>query len=138
MLTGVVALALALGCGRGDTSKNSNEGDLRVMLPDQGEPVREGDFDFGAVPVGESQRSSLMLVNVGSDLARITASRFEEAPAGTFFAQAPDQVGAGEQATLVLTFAPTEVGPVTGRLVLDHDGTSVRLSLNLHGEGVAP
>lgn len=137
VLIPVAALSLAL-CACGDDtppSSNANRGDLRVVLPGQDQPVRQGDYDFGAVTVGESRRVQLKVENVGDDLAHITSTRFEEAPAGTFFAQAPSDVEAGDSANLYVTFAPTAAGPVSGRMVIEHSGASASVSLNLTGVG---
>lgn len=131
------ALALSLfGCG-GDTtpSRHSNRGDLRVALDGEPTPVRQGSYDFGLVPVGSSKRTELTLENVGTDLAHILSTRFEDSPPGTFFAQAPADLDAGGKASLFVTFAPTLPGQVAGRMVLEHSGDSVTVSLNLSGVG---
>lgn len=135
---GTLAVAVAVvasGCGDSPPSMHSSRGDLRVDLVGEPEPVRQGSYDFGEVPVGSSKRIELTLENVGTDLAHITATRFEESPAGTFFAQAPTEVDAGGKASLFVTFAPTARGPVTGRMVIDHSGDTVNVSLNLSGVG---
>jgi len=130
-----ILVAALLACGGGGPSQSSNHGDLRVELPDGGEPVRTGNFDFGEVEVGTSRRVAMKVVNVGTDLAQVTSTRFEEAPSGVFFASAPPEVGPGESRDLFITFGPTQPGPASGRMVIEHDGRSISVQLNLTGTG---
>lgn len=127
--------ASLLACGDDRASTSSNHADLRVELPGTTEPVRSGSYDFGEVQIGQSSRVGLKVTNVGTDLAAITSTRFEEAPSGTFFASAPASVAPGDTRDLYITFAPTKPGPFSGRMVIEHDGDSISVSLNLSGVG---
>lgn len=129
------ALGLGLGCGVENAPNSTRRGDLRVELPESPEPVRQGAFDFGPVPVGTSKRVTLRLINVGIDRAIVTHTRFEDAPTGAFFVQAPDAVAAGEEADLVVTFSPPGPNPYAGRLVIEHDGNSGSVAVDLTGSG---
>ena len=126
------ALSLSLACGEVE-SKNSRRGDLQFLLSEEQGPVRQGDLDFGEVPSGTPARRNFKIVNAGSDRALITAVKFEDAAPGTFFVQAPDSVNAGEERAMSVTFAPSQPGTYTARLVIEHDGYTLSAALNLTG-----
>jgi hypothetical protein len=127
------ALALVSGCGNAPGPQSTNHGDLTIQLPDQ-TVGRTVPFDFGEVRSGTSKQVKLTLDNPGTDSIDITTT-FENVPNGSFFANAPKSLAAGETADLVLTFSPQQAGDYSGTLVLEHNGPSQTATVNLHGLG---
>lgn len=128
------ALFAFAACGEGQ-STSTHQGDLRFRLPGSEALDRETAHDFGEVSVGTSARVTMELVNVGRDRAQVTETRFENAPSGAFFVQAPDAVGPGDSETVVVTFAPPAEGPYTARLVIANDGQGGDATVELTGAG---
>jgi len=117
-------LFLEAGC---DVNRHT----LRLRYPAPGDGL-----DFGALPVGATDRLVVPIRNLGSDLLEISALEIDRPG----FAVSPTSVRipAGGAAEIVVTFAPAVAGTFTGTLTIRSDdpdeGTIVR---PLRGEAVA-
>jgi hypothetical protein len=136
----LVALVLVVaGCGDDWRGSPTNQGDLRLHLAGLedggGAGSNSGSIDFGQVQIGRTERIDVRLVNPGPDGVTIRSARFEDTPPGVFFAQVPDRIGGSEDGLLVLRFSPLSEGDVVGRLVLEHNGQSREVRIELLGSG---
>jgi hypothetical protein len=138
VLTSLVGLGLFAGCGPDNAPQSRNRGDLRVVvLPEDTDPARSASYDFGEVPAGTSKKVTLRLRNVGPDEVVVTATRYQNAPTGAFFAQPPAMIESdGGEGDLVVTFQPPAAGDYSGELIIEHSGESLSSSVNLTGKGI--
>lgn len=90
---------------------------------------------FGNVVVGSSQGLSEVITNTGA--SSVTVSQVTVTGAGFSFSgiSVPVSLGAGQSASLDVSFAPTSTGAVSGSLTITSNATNPTLSVPLSGTG---
>ncbi len=132
----LIGMGLLAGCGAEGRHQVRNRGDVRILVPEATDSSRSAIWDFGEVVTGKSKSVTLRLRNVGPDGVIVTATRFENAPSGAFFAQPPSIIaGDNGEADLTLTFSPPSAGDYAGQLIIEHSGESLSASVSLSGKG---
>ena len=96
------------------------------------------DLDLGFAKVGASEARVVTLEAETATAVDLTSVRVEGTSEITV-ASAPDQVTALGQASLRLTFSPTEEGEVSGTLIIESDDAEhPEQRVTLHGRGALP
>jgi hypothetical protein len=96
-------------------------------------------LDFGTVDVGQTNKLSVSVTNVTSSpivLGGVTAIGEYSADLGTC-AGGGRGLAAGASCTLEVTFAPADIGALSGVLSLSSNATQIPLTVSLSGTGVA-
>lgn len=109
----------------------SDQSDLRII---------PSTVDFGVVPVRcASPGRRVVLYNTGASAVQV--NRFSLDPATTpemrieVAPGLPLRLGGGDSAELELRYRPTDIGPDTGLLFVDHSAASVASAVPMVGEG---
>lgn len=130
----LLAVAFATGCGGGPTSPPQNSTKATLSL-------NASALDFGAVSVGASETMKMTISN-SSSVAGQNITVMQMTTTGTGFSvtsspSSPFTLGAGQSATVSVTFAPKSGGPANGALTVSGDQVSSPASVPLLGNGLA-
>ena len=104
-------------------------GSLAIPL---GIDLSHSTIDFGSVTNGQNKKDSVTVTNHGTITLNITATstntKFTVTPTST-------SVSAGSTKTFTITFAPTEDGSQTGKIVFSHNALSASDTVTVTGTG---
>ena len=100
--------------------------------------VRPEAYDFDSVAVRTSEQASFWITNPGSGLVTVRASISAGSPQYTRLSTGEIfTVAAGDSEAVVVEFSPTQIGPRSGELQIDHNGrnraTPIRVPLDGFG-----
>lgn len=99
-------------------------------------------IDFGDVSRGETFSATLVLRSEGTDPVDITGIALGDTTANTFTIETDEtslRLEVGEAHEVVVRYAPTEVLPAAGSIVVtSNDPQNGSLATSLHGSGVEP
>ncbi len=99
--------------------------------------VQPGSLGFGSVNVGSSGKQSLTVWNTGNAALSITAVNATGTGFGTVGLSLPMTVAAGGSGTIIVDFAPSTSGSVTGSLSLLSNAPTSPTGITLSGTGTA-
>lgn len=131
-----VVLSLVLACERPNV-QGTNRGELKVSLPDAGEPAFETTHAFGDVKKGEQTRLTFEVVNTGEDALDIRVIKVETEDTGAFFVQGgTGSVAPDVRRTFSVTFAPVRTGAHTGNLIFETNANAQPARIVLTGNSI--
>ncbi len=137
ILVPIVAQVVIAGlCGCGVTIQNLSSANIAGSLVVSAQAV-----DFGSVPIGQTENSTISVSNTAPDSIQIEQIQLQGAPFSvTGQNSAPISIAAGQSYSLGLSFHPTSAGATTGALILTSSlspGNPITVTLSGNGELVA-
>jgi hypothetical protein len=90
---------------------------------------------FGSVLVGSSRSLTEVITNTGGSTVTVSQVKIGGAGFSLTGMSAPVSLGAGQSASIDVSFAPTSSGGVSGSLTITSDATNPALSIALSGTG---
>ena len=100
--------------------------------------ITPASISFGNVTVGQSSSQNVTLTNNGNASLTITAATISGSGMKMSGLSLPTTVGAGQNTSFSVQFAPTAAGGVTGAIVFTDGAIDSPQTLSLAGSGVAP
>ncbi|MGH9563496.1 MAG: choice-of-anchor D domain-containing protein [Terracidiphilus sp.] len=100
--------------------------------------VTPGSINFGSVAIGAVVSQSVTVSNKGGTPVSVTQASTAASGFTISSANLPLSVGAGQQATLNVSFSPKSTGAVGGTLSLVSNASSSPSAVSLSGTGVTP
>jgi len=94
---------------------------------------------FGKVPVGESSTQTITLSNRSRHSDLVIDNLFLDEHDSLFYEldkEAPLHLSAGQQVKIKVTFKPTTIREIPGRLILNHSGDYGTMLIDLEGTGI--
>ncbi len=122
----LLTLAAACDCGGGEELQQ-----FIARLDVDSERI-----DFGDVVVGDLRVRGLVVRNTGNLALRITSSTLSFPSGEVTIDGIPTELAPSQEASVVLTYSPVNLGEDTGTLTLASDDGEIPLVIDLRGRGV--